>query len=136
MGVKPLPETIKSRARIMEVTYPPFAEEITSHLGQRQFRSDEAMIIRQYVPEFKDLNQKEFQILWDAEINGKADPRAADLLTQNRKERLADIKEIVEIANKIREAYRNYHEGKSDEQIKFIFSLRESIECAYELDYA
>ena len=133
MGVKPLAETIKSRARVMEVSYPPFEKEKTSPNEAVQYRADEALIIRQYVPELKDLNQQEFQILWDTEINGKADPRAADLINSSRKERLDEVKEIVELANKIRQAYKAYHEGKSDEPIKFVFSLRESVECGYEL---
>ena len=45
------------------------------------------------------------------------------------------MQEVVEMANKIREAYRAYHEGKSDEPIKFVFSLRESVECAFELPH-
>lgn len=133
MGVKPLAETIKSRARIMEVTYPPFEKEKTSSNEKTQYRSDEALIIRQYTPELKDLDAKDFQIVWDAVVNGKSDRRAADLLTANRKERIEDVKEIVEIADKVRQAYRAYHEGKSDEAIKFVFSLRESVEAAYEL---
>lgn len=133
MGVKPLAETIKSRARIMEVSYPPFEKEKTSPNESTQYRADEALIVRQYVPELKELNQQEFQILWDAEINGKTDPRATDLITSSRKERLEEVKEIIELANKIRQAYKAYHEGKSDEPIKFVFSLRESVECGYEL---
>lgn len=136
MGVKPLAETIKSRARIMEVSYPPFEKEKTSPNEAVQYRADEALIIRQYVPELKGLSQQEFQILWDSEINGKADPRATDLITADHKERIEEVKEIVEIANKIRQAYKAYHEGKSDEPIKFVFSLRESVECGYELDDA
>ncbi|MFH1289390.1 MAG: AAA family ATPase [Patescibacteria group bacterium] len=136
MGVKPLAETIKSRARIMEVSYPPFEKENTSPNEPIQYRADEALIIRQYVPELKDLNQQEFQILWDAEINEKVDPQAADLINSSRRERLKEVKEIVELANKIRQAYKAYHEGKSDEPIKFVFSLRESVECGYELEDA
>jgi MoxR-like ATPase len=135
MGVKPLTETIKSRARIMEVPYPPFEKEKASPNEQVQYRSDEALIIRQYIPELKDLDQKEFQILWDSVVNKKEDPRAPELLTSARKERVEDVKEVVEMANKIREAYRAYHEGKSDEPIKFVFSLRESVECAFELPH-
>ena len=48
----------------------------------------------------------------------------------------AGIKEIVVVANKIRGAYRAYHEGKSDQPIKFVFSLRESVECAYDIAVA
>lgn len=133
MGVKPLAETIKSRARIMEVAYPPFEKEKTNPNEPVQYRADEAMILRQYLPEFKDMDQREFQLAWDAVVNKKSDPRAADLLTTARTEQIENIKEIITIANKIREAYRAYHEGKSDDPIKFVFSLRESVEAAYEL---
>jgi MoxR-like ATPase len=133
MGVKPLAETIKSRARIMEVAYPPFEKEGGSSNEPKQYRADEAMILRQYIPELKDLDPKEFQLLWDNVVNEKSDPRAADLLTKTRKEKIEDIREIVAVANKIREAYRAYHEGKSDDPIKFVFSLRESVEAAYEI---
>jgi flagellin-specific chaperone FliS len=54
--------------------------------------------------------------------NKREDPRATELLTSARKERIEDVQEVVEMANKIREAYRAYHEGKSDEPIKFVFS--------------
>ncbi|MEK7589452.1 MAG: AAA family ATPase [Patescibacteria group bacterium] len=133
MGVKPLAETIKSRARIMEVTYPPFEKERKGPNDKIEFRSDEALILRQYVPDLKDFTPEEFQMLWDAVANNKANPKVADLLTASVKEQIEDIKEVAEIANKIRGAYRAYHEGKSDEPIKFVFSLRESVECAYEL---
>jgi MoxR-like ATPase len=133
MGVKPLPETIKSRARIMEVGYPPFEKEKTGPNKKTQYRADEALILRKHIPELADLDPKDFQIAWDAVVNSKSDRRAADLLSADRKERLEDVKEIVEIANKVRQAYRAYHEGKSDEAIKFVFSLRESVEAAYEL---
>ncbi|MCL5733063.1 MAG: AAA family ATPase [Patescibacteria group bacterium] len=135
MGVKPLSETIKSRARIMEVGYPPFKKEKTNSNEPTQYRSDEALIVRQYIPELKDLNKKEFQMLWDAVANKREDPRVVELLTNERKERIEDVQEVVEMANEIREAYRAYHEGKSDEPIKFVFSLRESVECAFELPH-
>lgn len=133
MGVKPLAETIKSRARIMEITYPPFEKDGETSNEPKQYRSDEAMILRQYVANLKELDQNEFQLLWDNVVNGKSDPRAADFLTTDRQESIEDLKEIVTLANKIREAYRAYYEGKSDEPIKFVFSLRESVEAAYEL---
>lgn len=134
MGVKPLAETIKSRARIMEITYPPFEKEDEGSDGQKQYRPDEAMILRQYVASLKDLDQNDFLMLWDNIVNDKSDPLVADFLTADRKERIGDLKEIVDMANRIREAYRAYYEGKSDDPIKFVFSLRESIEAAYELD--
>lgn len=133
MGVKPLAETIKSRARIMEATYPPFEKEKANPNESTQYRADEAMILRQYVGDLKDLDPKEFQLAWDSVVNGKGDPRAVDVITAARRERIEEIKEIVTLANKIREAYRAYHEGKSDDPIKFVFSLRESVEAAYEL---
>ncbi len=140
MGVKPLVETIKSRARIMEVAYPPFENEKASSKEKTQYRSDEGLIIRQYIPELKDLDTKDFQLLWDAVVNGAFKNKAeaahiSELLTEARKGLILDIKEVITIANKIREAYRGYHEGKSDAPIKFIFSLRESVECAFELPY-
>ena len=57
----------------------------------------------------------------------------ADLLTAERQQRIQELKEIVTIANKIRNSYRRYHEGSLDAKIEFVFSLRESVECAYEL---
>lgn len=138
MGVKPLAETIKSRARIMEVSYPPFEKKKETPNEKQQFRSDEAMIIRQHIPELKDLSEREFQALWDDIVNSKniIDTRLAEALTVDRRNRILDIKEIVEIANKVREAYRAYYEGRLDDPIKFVFSLRESVEAAYELPYS
>ncbi len=164
MGVKPLAETIKSRARIMEVDYPPFEKKTAEQIAQDEadraleearanieqagmlpppvaekkinqlfYRSDEALIVRQYVPELKNLSQEEFQLLWDALINKKISSKAKDLITPTRQAAIENIKEIVATANAIRQAYRAYHEGKLDQPIKFVFSLRESVESAFEL---
>lgn len=132
-GVKPLPETIKSRARIMEVTYPPFEKEKKTPDEETQYNMDEALILRQYVPKLKELSREEFQVLWESIVNKKSDSRAIDIVTSEREERIEDVREIVTLANKIREAYRAYREGRSDEPVNFVFSLRESVESAYEL---
>lgn len=132
-GVKPLAETIKSRARIMEVTYPPFEKGAGTPGDPLQYRSDEALILKQYVPEVQDMNKKDFGILWDFVVNSRRDPQVAGLLSVVRREGIEKILAIVTIANKIRTAYRAYHEGKSDDPVKFIFSLRESVEAAFEL---
>lgn len=147
MGVKPLAETIKSRARIMEVGYPPFKEPKKAGGGfgpaTMNFRVDEALILKQHVSELKNLSNFEFEQIWNCAFNTDRQlmqPQGAEeKLVEHRFRTLEgpfrSVKGIVEIANKIRDAYRAYHEGKSDDQIKFTFSLRESVECAYELPF-
>jgi len=136
MGVKPLAETIKSRARIMEVPYPPFVKEQTPTGAFQKYRTDEALILRKYIPSLSELSPAEFNILWENIVNRRPTAEASDLLTPDRSQGIKEIKEIVEIANKIRKAYQAYREGKSDDPINFVFSLRESIEASFELDDA
>ncbi len=133
VGVKPLPETIAGRARIMFMHYPPLERKVPA--GQRkELRSDEALIIRQEVKGLKELTRTEFETLWESVVNGKAIPAAADVVTKERKMLVDEIKEVLEIANKLREAYSAYHDGSSQLEVQFIFSMRETIDCAYELN--
>ena len=145
MGVKPLAETIKSRARIMEIKYPPFRHSEsrgTMHdlagrstsIVKETYRPDEALIVRQYVQGLKGFSQKEFTDIWNNIVNREKNP-AVDLVNSKIDGEVKSVKEIIEIANKIRDAYRAYFEGKSEDEVKLIFSLRESIECGYELEH-
>ena len=131
MGVKPLAETIKSRARIMEVEYPPLEEKSGESV---KYRPDEAMIVRQSISELRDLTDEDFQILWDKVKNKKDNPRVTNIMTPVREEAIKQIFEIILIANKIREAYGSYRKGETDDPITFTFSLREAIECGYEIE--
>jgi MoxR-like ATPase len=133
VGIEKTPETIVSRSRVQEVGYPPF-EEVSG--GKKLYRADEAMILRHEIPELKTLTDREFVQLWNAVVNKTTTQEAADLITGDRQTRVTEIREIVEIANKVREAYRKDHEGEAGaDKVDFVFSLRDSIECAYELGH-
>lgn len=128
-GVEKLADTIVSRAKIMEVTYPPFLEG-------GKYRSDEALIVRKAHPALRKLTQEQFVVAWNKEANNVPLPeKFKDLITGDMHTAFEDIKQILIIANAIRLAYRNYRTGASDTEINFIFSQRETIESVRELGY-
>lgn len=129
-GVEPLPETIRSRARMMEVGYPPYFEQKD---GRNYFRADEAMVLRQYLPELKSLHPKEFLLLWDQIINGRSSSLVESIITRERELRIKQLNDIVYVANKTRSARNDYLSGISEEPVEFIFSLRESVVMAQDL---
>ena len=130
-GVKPLAETIKSRARLLEVGYPLLHDEDAN--GDSVLRPDEAEILFQYFPEFNGLKQNDFKELWGQVVNGTESKNAQNLLNQERQLRLVQLKTLVSIADNIREAYRQYQEEGSGSLVDFNFDLRASSDCATEL---
>lgn len=130
-GVKPLPETIKSRSRIMVVDYPRLYSEDEN--GDSVLLSSEAEIVYQYLPELKDLGQNEFKILWNKVVNGKENKIADHLLTQNCQARISQLKMLIQVADKIRTAYRQYQSEGSGTLVDYNFTLRETVDCAVEL---
>ena len=135
IAVQKTPETVLDRSDVLEVNYPFFEKEKGSSNDLAQYHSDEALIIRNEVPELQDLSDKEFKMLWEAVINKKEDPRAIELITHVKKESIEDIFEILRMANLVREAYDAYHSGKpgADEAIHFVFSIRTTARCAWKL---
>jgi valyl-tRNA synthetase len=90
-------------------------------------------MLYQYFPEFRGLKQKDFKELWHQVVNGQENKNAQNLLNQDRQLRLIQLKTLNNIADKIREAYRQYHEDGSGDMLDYNFTLRESSDCAMEL---
>lgn len=132
-GVNPLAETVKSRARIIAVDYPKFEDE--NENGDQILRSDEAEMVYQHFSEFQGLGQGDFQAIWHQVVNGRETKNAQSLLNQGRQIRIKQMKMIVRIANHIREAYRQYQENESGNQLDYNFTLRETSDCALELSH-
>jgi len=140
MGVKPTAETIKDRAMVMEVGYPPFLKEKKSPGEKDQYLDDEALILRQYAPVLKRFSRGEFRLLWDFYINDTSE--SIGVVEFLKKEELTPVEKAVKdvfgiilIANKIREAYSLFHDGKSDHPVNFIFSLRGGVQAVLELPH-
>ena len=127
MGVKPLAETVRDRGLGMKMDYPPFEEQ--DEQGRVDYHSDEALILRKHIPELKDLSTRDFQNAWDVQINGFPSAQAIDILTSERATRLGQIKELLQIGSKIRNAYRAYRTTGGD-RVPLSFSLRASRDCA------
>ena len=64
LGVSELPQVIKSRADILFIDYPPFEEE------GGLYSADEALILRDQVPELSLLSSEDFLYLWHHVVNG------------------------------------------------------------------
>ena len=64
LGVSELPQDIKSRADILFIDYPPFEEE------GGLYSADEALILRDQVPELSLLSSEDFLYLWHHVVNG------------------------------------------------------------------
>ncbi|MEK7461194.1 MAG: ATPase, partial [Patescibacteria group bacterium] len=129
LGVKPLSQEVKSRARIQKVEYP------------AQFRPDgtvavdEAVVLSRYLPEFKGMNLAEFTTLWDYTLNNQQANGGDRLTSAERVQAIQKIHQIIKTANRIREAYKAFRIGRSQEIIEFVFSLRETVAITTELNH-
>lgn len=126
LGVKPLSPEVKSRARIMYLDYPP--EKVGARLAPY-----EGEILAKFVPALASVAQSEFMLMWDSVVNRDQGNGADKFLTKDREAALKNISHIVRTANKVREAYRAYRTGASNDPIDFVFSLRETIDIAAEM---
>ncbi|MEJ5339122.1 MAG: AAA family ATPase [Aquificaceae bacterium] len=126
LGVSELPQDIKSRADIIFIDYPPFEDE------RGIFHPDEAIILKDQVPELSRLSLEEFLYLWHWVVNGL---RVMPVEGQEELERhIWKIFELLKIANAIRSAYRSYQTQQSEEPVDFVFSIRDTIRCARRLN--
>ena len=130
LGVNPLSQEVKSRARIMKVGYPP---EKIREAGKEKTASFEARILRRYADSLKNLKPDEFETLWNFVINGEKDNGGDRFETTERERDIKKIRTIVGVANVIRSAYDAFRTGKSNDIIEFVFSLREGIDIASEM---
>ncbi len=125
LGVSELPQDIKSRADIIFIDYPPFEEEGI-------YNADEALILKDYVPEFSSLNSEDFFYAWHWVINGLRVKEVEEI--ERLEEHLWKLFELIKIANEIRKAYRAYQTQQSEEPVDFVFSIRDTIRCARRLN--
>lgn len=126
IGVKPLSQEVKSRARVLFVDYPPTMRD-------RKYAYDEALILSRYIDSLCDLSDAEFLIVWDYAVNNDAGNGGDKYITPERAQDCAKLLVIIRSAQKIREAYRAFRTGESAEPIEFVFSMRETIDIATEL---
>ena len=105
---------------------------------ETRWNHSEAFAMAKLSPEFGKMNEDDFRKFWDYVINGKTGNGGRDLLTQERGKMLVAFKLVVQAANDIRRQFRKTHSGEDvneGEEVKFIASLRETVECAKEIDY-
>ncbi|MFN7064879.1 MAG: AAA family ATPase [Aquificaceae bacterium] len=125
LGVSELPQDIKSRADIIFIDYPPFEEEGI-------YSVDEALILKDYIPEFSFLSSEDFFYAWHWVIN---DLRVKAIEgTERLEENLWKLFELIKIASEVRKAYRAYQTQRSEEPVDFVFSIRDTIRCARRLN--
>lgn len=121
LGTKKLAQDFRSRATEMELDYPPL--------------KDETIILSRKIESLKRMQAEEVEKLWDYVIDGKTGSGGDQFVTPETEDDIRNLKQLVDIANKLREAYRNYMLG-SDEVVEFVFTLRDSgrIATYYNLD--
>ena len=130
LGVKPIAQEVKSRARIKFVEYPP-------EKRGAKYSPDEAMILHKYVDGLSGLKDDEFAKLWDYVVNGDTSGGGDKFMDKN-KEREAlckRVQTVIKTANKIREAYKAFRTGQSADVVEFVFSMRETIDIAMEMNH-
>ncbi len=126
LGVSELPQDIKSRADILFIDYPPFEEE------GGIYSADEALILKDYVPELSLIDSEDFFYAWHWVINGLRVKPIKGL--EKIEEALWKLFELIKIANQVRKAYRAYQSQQSEEPVDFVFSIRDTIRCARRLN--
>lgn len=126
LGVKPLSPEVKSRARIMYIDYPP--EKVGA-----KYAPYEAEILAKYVPELSGIGTREFDLLWNYVCNRDTSNGGDKYHTKQREQVCKELLQIVKTANRVREAYKAYRTGASNDPIDFVFSLRETIDIAAEM---
>ncbi len=127
LGVSELPQDIKSRSDMLFIDYPPFEDE------GNIYHTDEALILRDYVPSLSSLSKEEFVYVWHYIINNIPLDIPSNLLTEDVKYYVHLLFELISIANAIRKAYRSYQMQQSEEPVEFVFSIRDTIRCARRL---
>ncbi len=131
IGVKPLPEVIKSRSRVIRTGFPP---EKSS--DNKRYTPFEAEIMSKYVSELETLSQADFYKLWDYCVNGEHSNGGDKLATRERSDKVMQLHEIVKISNMLREGYQQYRRGNSTEVISYCVGLRDTIGATTELKRA
>ncbi len=126
LGVKPLAQEVKSRARFKPVDYPP-------ERRNNAFAHDEAAVLAKYIPGLSDLSAEAFAALWDLTINNNRTAGGDRHATAPRVEACKKLREIIKTASRVRDAYRAFRTGASNDPIEFVFSMRETTDIALEI---
>jgi len=133
-GVNRLSPEVKSRARVVDLDYPPF-EEIKS--GRTVWNSYEAEMLAANMDSLRELKQQEFKLCWDYVVNHDA-TNGAEIILQgdpSKEEDIRRIHDVLRVANKLREMYQAYQVGDANEPMDFPVSLREVIDIVLEMNH-
>lgn len=133
-GVNRLSPEVKSRARVVDIDYPPF-EEIRG--GRTHYKSDEAEMLAAYMDTLGELKQQELKQCWDYVIN-RDTTNGADRILQGNPAIEADIRrvyDVIRVANRLRDMYSAYQIGDSNEPMDFPTSLREVTDIVMEMNH-
>lgn len=140
-GVNRLSPEVKSRARVIDVDYPPFDKDAEGKPlmknGRQFWRSDEAEMLAGYMEKLGDLKQKELRQCWNYVIN-KDTSNGADRILQTDPAIESDIRrvyDVVRTANRLRDMYAAYQTGDSNEPMDFPTSLREVTDIVMEMNH-
>jgi hypothetical protein len=132
-GVNRLSPEVKSRARVIDIEYPPL--EIDGE--KTRYKPDEAEMLAGYMETLGTLTQKEFRLCWDCVVNKDA-TNGADRILQANSVLEADIRrvyDVVRVANRLREMYEAYQIGDSNEPMDFPTSIREVVDIVLEMNH-
>jgi len=122
-GTTPLPQEVKSRARMITIEYP-------------KVRANEALMYAPLTRSLKGLSSEEFKVLWGKIVDGTPSDIADKVDSEERVTTLRNLNEMIRIANLMRGNYRQTQMGLAahDAEINFVFSLRDGGQVMEELD--
>ena len=129
LGVKPLPQELIGRSVKIEVDYPPLKN------ADGTFSYEEAFMMSDELREFQGVSEKDFETMWNYVVNNDLSNGGDRLITQELKYLIDQMHLVVETADKVRTAYRNFLTNASTDMVTFIFSLRETSNIANDMGY-
>lgn len=133
-GVHRLSPEVKSRARVIDVDYPPF-EDTSS--GRTVYQSHEAEMLAASMDSLSGLKPGEFRLCWNYLIN-RDTTNGAEMILQGDAAIEMDVKriyDVLRVANKLRDMYQAFKLGDSNEEMDFPVSLREVIDIVLEMNH-
>ncbi len=133
-GVNRLSPEVKSRARVVDIDYPPF--EVARN-GRTYYRSDEAEMLAAYMDGLSDFKQPEVRQIWHYLIN-RDTTNGADRMLSGNPQIETDVRrvyDVIRVANRLREMYTAYQVGDSNEPMDFPTSLREVTDIVMEMNH-
>lgn len=105
--------------------------------GAKIWHYSEAYAMAKMYGAFRSMKEADFKTVWEHVFHDI--PAGADIINAGMEKILIAFKVIVQVANDIRRQFRaTQSEAGVDDgsEVSFIFSIRESIECAKEIDDA